>query len=92
MIIFFLLYIFVLFLSGVFSLLPVANLASIPIIGIPLRSALVQMVAIWNSAMDTFPYAEIVWNIFLYVIVPFELFMLILKFFLGGRLPSNNIN
>jgi len=52
-------------------------------------SALVSMISTWNAFMVTFPYAQTGWNMFLYFILPFELIMLIMKFVLGSRSPSN---
>jgi uncharacterized protein (DUF983 family) len=72
-----------------FTLLPVVTIASIPIVGSFVSSALYFAVEIWNSFMVTFPYAQLVWHVFIYVILPFEILMLIGKFFLGHRMPNN---
>lgn len=76
-------------LTSIFSLLPVVNIASLPLIGPVLSSSLSQAVSVWNAFLVTFPYASIAWQVFLYVILPFELLMLIAKFFLGHRLPAH---
>lgn len=81
-----------LLLEAIFGLLPVVSLASIPYIGVSLRGDVVWMVGVWNSFMQTFPYAQIAWQVFLYVVVPFELLLLVAKFFLGHRLPAHTAN
>jgi len=75
--------------GGIFKLLPVVTIASIPYIGDQVSSFLVTMVTTWNAFIDTFPYAGIAWNVFIYVILPFEALMLLGKFFLGHRMPNN---
>lgn len=75
--------------GALFYFLPVVTLADIPLIGDFVSETLTEMVLIWNAFIGTFPYAEIAWNIFLFVILPFEGLMLIAKFFLGHRLPAH---
>jgi len=75
--------------SSLFIFLPEVHLSDIPYIGAPLVSGLTYMVGIWNSFMITFPYAVIGWQVFLWVIVPFEILLLVAKFFLGHRLPAH---
>lgn len=72
-----------------FIFFPVVTIASIPYIGVPVSSLLTSMVLTWNAFMVTFPYAQTAWHIFLVVILPFEILMLLGKFFLGHRLPVN---
>lgn len=76
-------------LSGIFAILPTVSLTEIPVIGEFVASSLTSMVLIWNAFLITFPYAQTTWDIFLFVILPFEGIMLIAKFFLGHRLPTN---
>lgn len=76
-------------ISTIFSWLPVVTIASLPFIGEFVSSSLLLMVQYWNSFLITFPYASIAWNVFLIVIVPFELFMLLMRFFFGARVPTN---
>jgi len=79
----------VLFFTAVFYFFPEVSIASIPWAGEWLSETLIDMVLIWNAFIITFPYAEIVWNMFLWVILPFEALMLLGRFFLGHRLPTN---
>ena len=79
----------ILILSAIFYLLPIVSIADIPYIGEGVYNALVSFIGIWNAFMVTFPYAETAWNIFLLVILPFELLLLLGKFLLGHRLPAN---
>lgn len=83
------------FILGIISIffvfLPVVTLADIPVIGDTISSLLLTMVRMWNSFIDTFPYAGTAWQVFLYVILPFELLMLVGKFFLGHRMPDKQI-
>jgi len=82
---------FILLVFGtIFSFLPVVSIADVPIIGGTLRSLLVYIVQMWNAFLNTFPYAETAWYIFLVVILPFEILMLIAKFFLGSRSPAKH--
>jgi len=76
--------------SVIFVFLPVVSVSSIPYYGEDIASVLLTVVTTWNAFMVTFPYAVVLWNIFLYVILPFEFLLLIGKFFLGSRLPSNH--
>jgi len=76
-------------ISTVFLILPAVSIASIPSIGPAVSSALITAVGIWNSFIVSFPYAGIAWNVFLIVILPFELLLLLAKFFLGSRVPAH---
>jgi len=73
----------------IFYILPVVTVADIPYIGQNVSETLITAVKIWNTFMETLPYVETTWNIFLLVILPFEILMLIGKFFLGHRMPNN---
>jgi len=76
----------------IFAFFPEVNLASIPLVGESLRNTLISVVLYWNSFMDTFPYAQILWSVFLKVVIPFEIVLLIVKFFLGSRAPVKEVN
>ena len=78
------------FIFAIFSFLPTVTIASLPIIGSAVSSTLILMIKYWNSFIETFPYAKLPWQIFLYVILPFEILMIIAKFFLGSRVPTND--
>jgi hypothetical protein len=75
--------------TGILNLIPSVTLASIPYIGDTIQSTLLSFVLNVNGFIDIFPYACIVWNLFIYGVIPFELAMIGLKFFLGSRTPSN---
>jgi len=77
------------FVQLLFSWLPDVSISSIYYIGPTLNEALVLISSKWNALMVTFPYAQLGWNVFLYLILPFELLLLTLKFFLGHRAPHN---
>ena len=82
---------FILLVFGsLFVFLPVVHLTDIPLIGSFFVEYMGIMVHIWNSFMNFFPFAQMGWNMVMYVIIPFELLMLIAKFFLGSRVPNNN--
>jgi len=75
--------------SVIFVFLPVVTIATLPYVGPAISSTLVTVVGVWNAFLDTFPYAQIVWHVFLFIILPFEILMIVAKFFLGSRVPSN---
>jgi len=75
--------------GSLFVFLPEVSLSSIPFIGPEIVSILGTVMGIWNAFMTTFPYAETGFYIFLWVILPFEILMIIAKFFLGHRTPAN---
>lgn len=83
-------------LVGIFSILfgffPVVTIADIPVIGESVSSILLQMVVMWNAFLLTFPYAQLPWNILLYVILPFEVLLLVFRFILGHRVPVSHAN
>jgi len=76
-------------INAVFNALPTANLSELPIIGSTITDTLQTIVETWNAFMVTFPYAIVLWNCFIYVILPFELLLLLAKFFLGHRTPAH---
>jgi len=75
--------------GAIFVFLPEVTIASIPFIGEQLSSILQTVALTWNAFMVTFPYAQTGWQIFLTVVLPFEVLMLIAKFFFGHRLPAH---
>jgi len=87
-----LIYLVLLVISAVFSILPVVTLASIPIIGPSLSGFLISAVRMYNGFITTFPYAQTGFRLLVYVIIPFELLMILGKFLLGSRLPANHNN
>lgn len=85
----FLLDLVVIIFAGLLSWMPVVTLASIPVVGGFISNTLQMAVGYFNSAMITLPYLQVVWHMFLWVVLPFELALLILKFFLGNHMPAN---
>jgi len=79
-------------LSAVFSIFPEVSISSIPFAGEDIAEILSDMVITWNTFIITFPYAEVAWNMLLWIILPFEALMSLGKFFFGSRLPENKIN
>ena len=75
-----------------FVLLLIGGLASfLPVVQLPdsVRNVLILAVSYWNNFLGDFPFAVLPWHIFLYVIIPFEVTLLIAKFFFGHILPAN---
>lgn len=72
-------------ITAIFYFLPVVTISSIPYIGSTVSSLLLTIVKMFNAFADTFPYVTVLWHTFLYVVLPFEFIMLIMKFFLGSR-------
>lgn len=66
------------------------TIATIPIVGQYLSDILTTAVGYFNSFVVTFPYIVIDWQIFIYVIIPFELGLLVAKVLLGSRVPAHN--
>jgi len=77
-------------LTAIFYFLPVVTIADLPLFGEELADLLVTVITTWNAFLVTFPYAVVVWNMFLFVVMPFEILMLVAKFFFGHRLPANS--
>jgi len=77
--------------GSIFVFLPEVSIATLPYIGEPARAVLVSAVTMWNTFMVTFPYAQTPYDIFVYVIIPFEALILLARFFLGNRLPVNHV-
>jgi len=74
-------------LSAFFYFLPVVTIASLPYIGTMVSSVLSTAITTWNALLGTIPYLNYSWHVFLVVILPFELLLLLGKFFLGSRMP-----
>jgi len=70
-----------------FTLLPEATLESLPYVGDTIDSTLNSMMWYWNTIIDNIPYLQYSYNVFLWVIIPFELSILIFKVFAGQRTP-----
>jgi len=87
-----LIYLVLLVVTSIFSLLPVVSISTIPVIGPTVASWLLYTVKLYNGLISTFPYAQVAFQVLIYVIIPFELLMLLGKFLLGHRLPINNQN
>lgn len=75
--------------GAIFLILPEVSIADIPYVGFYIDDYLTFAVTTWNGFLDTFPYAQTAWHMFLVIILPFEILMLIAKFFLGHRTPQN---
>jgi len=80
------------FVKAIFDLLPTATLSDLPIIGDTIAVTLETVVETWNAFMVTFPYANTLWEVFIYVILPFEILLLVAKFLLGHRVPAHTTN
>jgi len=82
-------FVIVTIISAVFFLFPVVTIASIPLIGTTLSEILLTMTTTWKAFLVTFPYASTAWHMLLWVILPFEIGLLIVKFFLGQHTPAH---
>lgn len=74
-------------LAGLGLIFPRVTLENIWVIGPTLRETLVIAVGYMNTLFVTLPHIETVWNMFVFVIIPFELVLLVMKFILGHRTP-----
>jgi hypothetical protein len=81
------------FVIGAFGLLfaffPIVHLSGIPIVGTYLVSWMSIGVHFWNTFIQLFPFALLPWHMTVWVILPFELILLVAKFFLHHRVPAN---
>jgi hypothetical protein len=80
---------FIFVIRVILSIIPNVNISGIPYIGEPVYAVLVNIMGYWNTFLEIFPYSQVVFHVFIYVILPFEFSLLILKMFLGHRLPVN---
>lgn len=93
MITYYFIFIIGMMINAIMSLfLPIVTISSIPIVGPSVYSVLVTVVSTWNAFLVTFPYAALPWKLFLFVILPFELLLLVAKLILGHRLPISHAN
>jgi len=76
--------------NTIMELIPSASIATIPLIGETVSAFLLTMIQTWNTFLITFPYAQTGWDVFRFVILPFELTLLVVNFFLGSRKLGNN--
>jgi len=75
--------------AGIEYFFPVVTIASIPMVGPQISAVLVQVNGLFNAFLSLFPFAVIVWHLFIYVVLPFEVLLLVAKFFLGQHVPAN---
>jgi len=71
--------------NSIMEFIPSASISEIPIIGPTVADTLLFAIRAWNSAMETVPYLKVNWEVFLYVILPFEATLLVINFLLGSR-------
>jgi len=64
------------------------DLSNIPYIGSAFRDILITALSYWNTALTVVPYLVLPWHIFIYVLLPFEILMLVAKVILGSRVPT----
>jgi len=76
------------FIRAVLSFLPRVDLSDLPIAGPTIQETLLEVIITWNAVMVTVPYLQVVWYVFLFGVMPFELGLLLLKVFLGNRTPQ----
>lgn len=81
--------VFILLFGSIFVFLPTVTISSIPFIGEDLYSVLALAVGYWNTFLQIFPFSVVVWHMFLWIILPFEILFIIAKVFFGSRLPAN---
>ena len=77
------------FIGMIFDIIhfPIVTLAGIPFIGDTIIYYLTLVIGYWNTFLLVIPLFAIPWNLFLNIIVPFEIALIMLKFFLGHRSP-----
>jgi len=76
--------------SLISSVIPQVTLNQIPFFGETIRSTLVTMMGYWNSLIDTLPYLQVLWNSLIYIVLPFEMGLIVMKLLLGNRTPTND--
>lgn len=69
-----------------------ATVANIPLIGSTVAPMLLNAVGYFNSFREIVPYFNVLWYVFLGLILIFEPLLIVLKFFLGHRAPIHNAN
>jgi len=81
---------FVLLIFGmIFVFFPIVSISTIPVVGPAAYDTLSYIMGKWNAVMDTLPYLHEVWTVFILVIIPFEIALMVGKFFLGSRMPAD---
>lgn len=75
------------FSVAVMSVLPVVTISNLPVIGSTVSDLLLEMVQYYNGAVYTIPYLGDMFTVFVYLVLPFELTLLVLRFILGNRDP-----
>jgi hypothetical protein len=65
-------------------------LPAVSVLPLGVDSMLQNMVGIWNSFLISFPYGGIAWHYLLYGVFPLEITLLVLKLFLGHRVPVHH--
>lgn len=78
---------FLMFIVNLFAMI----MSILPTVNIPdsWTVMLIQVVQYWNEFRELFPFMNIVWTCFLWLIA-FEIGLIILKVFLGSRAPVSN--
>jgi len=77
-------------LGAIFYFLPIVDIASLPYFGTEIQTTLIWWMHTWNAFLVTFPYAETGWQIFKWIIIPFEIALLVGKVLLGSRVPKHD--
>jgi len=81
---------FVLLLFGmIFVFFPKVTIADIPLVGAPFSEYFSGFMDTWYTILTMIPYLQDVWFVLLWVILPFEIGLLVMKFFLGHRMPAH---
>jgi hypothetical protein len=80
------------FIGMVMSIVPTAHIGQVPLVGEDIVTYLNMMVGSYNLGASILPYLSIVKSMLVYVILPFEISVLLLKVFLGSRTPVREIN
>lgn len=77
------------FIGMVMSIVPEVTIGSVPIVGPFIVTYLGMAVGYWNTFEGILPYVGIVKDMFVYVIIPFEVTLLLVKVFFGSRTPAH---
>jgi len=72
-----------------FVYFPVVSIATIPVVGELTATGLLYLITKWNAVLFLLPYLHTTWVLFLGFIIPFEIGLAVLRFFLGHRMPVN---
>jgi len=75
----------------VFANILTSWLPDVEVLPLGLDPILNTAVGYFNGVTETLPYLNVVWQCFLYIL-SFEILLLVLKIFLGSRVPTHNIN